>query len=67
MGLFVTYCCYTVIISTVSYEYVSYLYYREIHLRRYILCYCLLNFYDYVIFIMSRFKLSWNYALIKII
>ena len=45
----VTYCCYTFNINTVSYQYCSYLYYRKIHLRRYICCYVLLAYNDSVI------------------
>ena len=60
-GLFVTHFRYTVIIATVSYQYFSYLYYRDIHLHRYILCYFLLTYDDYVILIMFYFKPWFSY------
>ena len=50
-GLFVTYFRSAVIISTVSYQYCSYLYYHEIHLRRYIILYCPLTYDNFVIWL----------------
>ena len=61
-GLFVTYCRSTVNIDTVSYQHCSYLYYREIHLCRYIRWYCPLTYDDSVIFMMLYFKLSRNFS-----
>ena len=52
------YCHYTFIITMVSYQYFSYLYYHNIQQRRYICCYCPLTYNDSVIFIMFYFKLS---------
>ena len=46
------YWCYTFIITTVSYQYCSYLYYCEIHLRIYIYCYCLFTYVNSILFIM---------------
>ena len=61
-GLFVTYFLYTFIITMVSYQYFSYLYYLEIHLLRYICCYCPLTYGNSVIFIMFNFTLSHNFS-----
>ena len=47
-GLFVMECCYTFIVATVSYRYCSYLYLCAIQMCRYICCYYLLNYDNYV-------------------
>ena len=60
-GLYVMYFFSTVNIATVSYQYCSYLYYHNIHLCRYICCYCPLTYNDYVILNMLYFKLSLNF------
>ena len=57
-GLFVTYFHYTVIIATVSYQYCSYLWYRDIHMRTYTHFYFPLNYYNRVILDIFHFKLS---------
>ena len=48
----------------VSYQYCPYLYYHDIHLHRYICCYCPLTYDNYVIFIIFSFSLSRNFAFI---
>ena len=53
---------YTVIIATVSYQYCSYLYYCDIHQRRYICFYCPLAYNGSVILIIFYYKLSQNFA-----
>ena len=56
-GLFVTYFCSTVNIDTASYQYCSYLYYQEKHLRKYICFYCRLTYDDYVILNVFYFEM----------
>ena len=46
----------------VSYQYCYYLYYREIHLRRFICYYCTLIYDNYIIFIMFYFKSLRSFA-----
>ena len=48
--------------STVSYQYCSYLYHREIHLCRYIHWYCPLTYKVYIIPIMFYLKMSQIFA-----
>ena len=45
-----------------SYQYCSYLYYCDIHLHRYIRCYCQFTYNDSVILIMFYFKLSRKFS-----
>ena len=63
-GMFVTQFCYTIIIAMAGYQYYSYLYNIKIHKWRYTFVYCLLSYYDYVIFIMFHFKMSRKFAFI---
>ena len=64
MGLFVTYCHYTVITTRLNYKYCSYLSYCDIHQCRYIFCYCPLTYDDSIICIMFYYKLSRNFNFI---
>ena len=69
--LFVTFERFTLIIAIASYQYCSYLYYREIHLRRFIFWYCTFIYNNAVIFI-SKNKITefclyhkfWNFSFV---
>ena len=58
----VTYFRSIVNIDMVSYQNCYYLYYHEIHLRRYIFWYCPLTYDHYNIFIVFYIKLSRNFS-----
>ena len=57
----VMYCCSTINITTVSYQNISHLYYRKIHLKRYISYYFTLNYDGYLILDIFYIKLSWTF------